>query len=348
MPRKPSIWPRKGTPWWYTTIDGKQHRLSRDKAEAQKLFHKLMAERAETLEAKPEPPAAHGISFRKLADEYLKATKDDKVDRAFEQQVTCLKDFCAHLKRKIPARELRPPLVRAWLETKPTWGRSTKTIKRKTIKAVLNWGVREGYLVENPLKKMAGGESERRDRVMTPEELKAIYAFLDKRSPEFGDFLRAVELTGARPFSEMAQVTAADVDFEGGTITLQKHKNRRKTGKPRTIFVVPELLGMLRARAGRHPGGPLFRSRRGKPWYNGSSCKWFAEIAKGLGIEGAFAYALRHTYITNALIRNVPVEVVAALVGNTPAVIHRHYSHVGKDQKAMKAAALQAVGLGLT
>jgi site-specific recombinase XerD len=71
--------------------------------------------------------------------------------------------------------------------------------------------------------------------------------------------------------------------------------------------------------------------------------KWFKEVETHLGIK-AHAYALRHTYITNALIRGVPVEVLAELVGNTPQVLHRHYAHVAKDTTALKAAALKAVG----
>ncbi len=336
MPRQAGIWLRKGTPWYYTTLRGEQIRLSQDKAEAERLFHELMAKKPDE---QPEPPAVFGITFRKLADEYLKATQGDKVERAFEQQVSCLKLFCDFLKKKIPAADLKPHMVSAWLRTKTTWGQSTQAVKRKTIKAVLNWGVREGHLEENPLKKMAGGESLRRDRVLTDDEKKKISEFV---SPDFADFLHAIELTGARPFSEMAQVTAAEVDFDAGTITLQRHKNRKKTGKPRVIFLVPELAKLLRQRAGRYPGGFLFRSRRGKPWYNGSSMKWFKEVETNLGIK-AHAYAYRHTYITAALIRGVPVEVLAELVGNTPQVLHRHYAHVAKDKTALKAAALKAV-----
>jgi hypothetical protein len=35
--------------------------------------------------------------------------------------------------------------------------------------------------------------------------------------------------------------------------------------------------------------------------------------------------------------------VLAELVGNTPAVLHRNYAHVGKDKTALKAAAMKAV-----
>ncbi|AMV24099.1 site-specific tyrosine recombinase XerC [Gemmata sp. SH-PL17] len=337
MARKPGIWLRKGTPWYYVTLKGDQIRLSKDEKEAQRMFHELMAKKvAEAPD--PEPPAALGVSFKKLADEYLKATQGDKGQRAFQQQTKTLQLFSNHVK-KLRADEVRPHMVRAWLATKPEWNVSTQSGQRKTIKAVLNWAVKEGYLNESPLKKMAGGEALRRDRVFTEEEKKKISEFV---SPDFADFLKAIELTGARPFSEMAQVTATDVDLNAGTITLQKHKNRKKTGKPRTIFLVPELLAILKKRVEQHPNGPLFQSRRGAKWNSGSSRKWFSEIEKELGIK-AHAYVYRHSYITAALIRGVPVEVVAELVGNTPSVLHRNYAHVGKDKTALKAAALKAV-----
>ena len=44
MPRKPKPWLRKQTKCWYVTIGGRQHNLDSDKKEAEKLFHKLMAE----------------------------------------------------------------------------------------------------------------------------------------------------------------------------------------------------------------------------------------------------------------------------------------------------------------
>jgi integrase len=341
MPRRPGIWLRKGTAWWYSTINGEKVRLSEDKKEAERLFHELLSKKAEA--DAPEPAAIFGPTFKKLADDYLKATQEEKSDRVFEQQTRCLQLFSNYLPKKTLAKDLKPHMVAAWLKSKPTWGTSTKAGKRKTIKAVLNWAVKQGYLEENPLKKMPGGEALKRDRILSEEEKKKIHAFILPRSAEFADFLRALELTGARPFSEMAQVTAADIDFTAGTITLQRHKNRKKTGKPRVIFLVPELKKMLEARVLQYPEGALFRSRRGKTWYTGSSRKWFALIEEKLGFE-AHAYAYRHTFITDALIRGVPVEVLAALVGNTPAVLHRNYAHVGKNQDALKAAALKAIG----
>lgn len=44
----------------------------------------------------------------------------------------------------------------------------------------------------------------------------------------FAEFVAAPELTGARPLSEVASVTAADCDLEKGTWTLAKWKNSKK------------------------------------------------------------------------------------------------------------------------
>lgn len=336
MPRRAGIWQRKGRPWWYTTIGQEQIRLSVDRAEAERMFHRLMAKKGEDA-LDPNPPDA--VLFRRLAEDYLHATRGDKVERAFVGQMNCLRDFGNHVGKLMMASDLRPYMVSAWMRKKTTWGPSTQAMQRKTIKAVLNWAVREGHLEENPLKRMSGGNSQRRERFLTPEERKRITEFV---SPEFADFLRAIELTGALPFSEMAQVTGDVIDFEASTITLQKHKNRKKTGKPRTIYVADELMELFRRLVELYPTGPIFRGRRGKMWYTGSARKWFSSIREKLGIE-AFPYAYRHTYITEAIIRGVPVEMVAALVGNTPQVIHRHYSHVAQDQAAMRSAANKAI-----
>lgn len=39
-------------------------------------------------------------------------------------------------------------------------------------------------------------------------------------------------------------------------------------------------------------------------------------------------YAMRHTFVTQCLTKNVPVATIAAWVGNSPAVIYKHYAGV--------------------
>ena len=345
MPRPPSIWLRKQTGWYCVTLNGETVKLSKSKAEAQLAFHRLMAARGDA----PAPPA--GVTFRRLADGFLADTRELKSAETFAVQVSYLKAFAAFTPAA-PAAGLKGHVVTAWLAHEAAWrakaGRkawnvSTRAMAVKTLKAALNWGVRQGHLAANPLKGLTTGSVRRRDRVITPDENARIMAFLRGRDPDFADYLFVVSETGARPYTEVGRLEARHVDLAAGTATLKEHKTARKTGRDRVIFFPPASLAVLAARVARYPAGRLFRTKRGGGgWNRSNTAKWFTLIRDELGIE-AFAYAYRHTRITHAIIQGVPVEVVAALVGNTSAIIHKHYAHVGKDQAALRAAAAKAV-----
>lgn len=333
MSRPASIWLRKQTGYYYVTFRGEKVRLSKDRKEAERLFHELMAKKPE--EAAP----ALGVSFRKLADEYLIHTQGTKGEHTFNHQVKVLREFCQHVKGA-RATELKGHMVLAWLAKKTTWNDSTKSNVKKVLKAACNWGVKNGYLDEHPLKKLPSGNTRRRDRIITPEEWQKIRAFV---SPAFADFLSVVHQTGARPYSEVAQLDAKHINWQECTATLTKHKNADKTGKPRVLYFTEESMAILKRLAEEHPVGALFRTTRHSRWSRVSAWKWFHEIEERLGIK-AHCYALRHTRITEAIVNGVPVEVVAELCGNTPQVIHAHYSHVGKNKAALLAAAKKAAG----
>src|SRR5437762_2410442 len=91
MPRKPGIWLRSGTDWYYTTYNGEQVKLSRDRKEAERLFHRLMAQKDEPT---PEPAQQLGPSFRKLADEFLVHTQGVKNAETLAIQAKVLQAFC--------------------------------------------------------------------------------------------------------------------------------------------------------------------------------------------------------------------------------------------------------------
>ena len=74
-----------------------------------------------------------------------------------------------------------------------------------------------------------------------------------------------MELTGARPFSELARITAAMVDWKDETISFGELKNEKK-GKTRTIYLDPDMMALLRRLAVKHPTGVLFRNTKGKIW----------------------------------------------------------------------------------
>ena len=138
-------------------------------------------------------------------------------------------------------------------------------------------------------------------------------------------------------------MTVEMIDFAAGTITFAKHKNAKK-GKRRVIYMTDGLASVLKRLATERPEGPLFRTRTGRPWGKGTVLKWMRKVETALGIPRLNPYAWRHTFITESLIKGIGAEVVAELVGNSPATIHRYYCHVGQKTDALREAARRAVG----
>lgn len=328
--KRSGIWFRKATGWWMTTINDIQHKLSKEEAEAQKAFYKLMAGDA-------PKPRVERHSVRWLCDKFLDRTKADKTGETFRVQLDHLKTFCEQFGKR-PGDSLKAHEVNLWLDEQ-TWEGSTKALAVTIIKAVFNWAVAEDYLSESPLKKLKRRKVARRDRVLSADEEAKFLAASDGC---FHDFIVVLLGTGMRPFSEAAKLTAKMVDWEEGKAILKEHKNAKK-GKDRVVYFPPEVLHVLKRLAREHPDGPLLRNARSAKWARDTVHSRISRLCLEVGIDHFNAYALRSTYITNALIRGVPVEVVAELVGTSPKMIHQHYASINKKTDALKEAARRAV-----
>jgi integrase len=366
MPRKSSVWFREQDGYYYTTVRREQKKLSKDEREAERLYHELMAR-----EEPDEPPTALASpTFRKLADKFLDNSLRVNKPTTSRMHKVYLQSFLDRIGRK-RVRDLKVHHVGEWI-TATGWGESTACSARGTVLAVLNWAVEQGYIDRHPLGKLKRGSHKRRERVFTAEEMRKIVGFV---KPDFADFLRALELTGARPFSELALLAAtADgwdeavaairatrrikpkrprpgdgkpprpgvVDWAGRTVTFGEHKNEKK-GKTRTIYLVPELVAMLERLAERHPTGPLFRNSLGGLWTSHDATRRLHHATRKLGIPRGTVYAVRHKVINDGLEKGLSANVIAELVGNSPVTISRHYDHLSKRKAAMLEAAEKVV-----
>ncbi|MBX9581286.1 MAG: site-specific integrase [Gemmataceae bacterium] len=332
MPRKPSVWFREQDGFYYTTVRGQQTKLSRDKAEADRAFHRLMADA-------PEPVPANSVTFRRVADTYLAVTKQTKAENTFVNRLKALRSFCKFVGNK-RAADLKVADVTNWLLATPTWGHNTQVMSRAIVRTCLNWAVEQGYLADNPLRRLKCGSFHGRERILTREERDGVRRLA--RRQNFKDYLSFLELTGSRPYSEAAAVTAAQIDFAAGTITLEKHKNARK-GKRRVIYLTPELEALLKRLAAAKPKGHLFVTSNGLPYSGHNIGHTLNGLADKLGIKRFAPYAYRHTYITEALERGLSSDIVARLVGNTPRTINKYYDHLQSKKDSLREAAAKAI-----
>ena len=155
-------------------------------------------------------------------------------------------------------------------------------------------------------------------------------------------FLFCLEHTGARPFSEVAKLTAAMIDWEDASVTFADHKNKKK-GKARIMYLTPDLLKKLRELARERPEGPLLLTQKGRPWTRQAATKAMRRIEKKAGVPRIMIYAWRHTFITDCLAKGMSPTIIGRLVGNSARTIARFYDHVEQRKDALREAAKQAV-----
>jgi integrase len=334
MSRPSSLWQRSQNGFWYTKLNGKQVKLSPDKAEARKLLHKLLA-------ADDQPAQGTGVACRRLLDTYLAKTAADKSEGRVKVQTTYFKKFCETFGHR-KAESLKPFEVNDWLDNLPV-AASTKALVLSMLKAGFAWGQREGYFAASPLKAVKKRKMARRERILTEAE---VAAFLAACKPYWRDFFTLLRLTGMRPMSEAGALAAADLDHERKRAILWKHKNAKKTGKPRVLYFDPQAWEIVTRYAALHPTGPIFRTGTGSVLTSRAMKDYATYACERAGVKPFPVYTLRHTMLTAALGKGVPIEVLAQLAGNSPHVIRENYAKLGDDVMAdvLAKAAEKAAG----
>lgn len=218
--------------------------------------------------------------------------------------------------------------VQDWLNTKTSW-KSSQHCAVKAIRRLFNWALGEDLLQKSPVQKLRRPPTPVRSAYLTREQRQILLAHYSPGG-RFHDLLTALELTGARP-GEVSQVSALDVDWRLDAWVLTSHKTSRRTAKPRLIPMVPALKALTLKLAQRHPTGPLFRNRRGDPWNRKAIEARFQRARKILQIPGDIcAYYYRSSVATDLLETGVPLAQAAEILGNSPQVLHKHYSRLSQ------------------
>jgi integrase len=323
--RVPKPWFRKSTRSWFVQIDGRQVPLGRDKEDAHRKYHSLMAGRR------------NGQSVRRvdeLFDDYLEHTRCNGEDGTYR----LYRYYLAGFNKTIPNKrihDLRPHDVQRWLDGQE-WGPTTRKIAVKTIKGAFNWGVRQGLIDVSPLVGLKTPTGLTRDVLVSPEQWQAIAG---AAKGELLDILTFLRETGARP-QEARIVEAGHVRRDHIILPKVDSKGQRYN---RVIWLTP-VAESIAQRLSTGPEGRLFRNKWGKPWTTGRLNERCQELSKKLGFH-FFPYALRHTWITEGLERGVDPVTLAILAGHRDTtMICRVYQHLARVPGHLKQSLLRATG----
>lgn len=333
MPRKASPWYRCAAGRWYVTHNGKQTPLPvtdpKDEAGAWDAFRalvsKAVAEAGQRPACRPEPVA-------ELIASYLESIAHKIEPRTRRGYESYLRHFAARFGNVRPA-DIDPGAVEKGAAAE-AWSDSNRANYLWAVQAFLRWCGRSDLKLSRPAKDSRGAEA-----VVSPELHARV---LRETTGDFHQYVRFLWATGCRPM-EAARLEVGQVDWATGTVTLRRHKTKKK-GKRRILYLTAEAIAILREQAERHKEGHLFRGLKGKPFSLQAVVSRFLRLSEKLGVS-VCAYNYRHTFGTRALAAGLPDTHVAALMGHTSTrMLHQHYSHITADARLLREAAEKLAG----
>jgi integrase len=201
-------------------------------AQAREQVRKLTAERR--LGADPARDLAlkqiDKESFADIVAQYLAAKQKELRDRTYAETERYLKGTASRLNTRplalITQSEIGDLLDRATQDS----GDATANRLRANLAAMFTWAMQRGKVAANPVMLTEKRKEQSRDRVLSNDELAAIWNALPEG--DFGTIVKLLMLTGQRR-SEIGGLKWSEIDMRNGQINLPGE--RTKNGHPHFI-----------------------------------------------------------------------------------------------------------------
>ncbi len=185
----------------------------------------------------------------------------------------------------------------------------------RAAKTFFKWCVERGLIPASPIERLrAPSRWKSRERILTDEELRAVWTAAGQSTEPLSTIVRLLVLTGQRR-GEIGGLRKAWLDLEAGTCAFpaETTKNKRRHAFPLGLLS-QSLLGTYSAL----DNDMLFQARGSddipKP-YNGWS-KGKAALDKKANIAPWTLHDLRRTYATNLQKLGIKLEVIEALLNH--------------------------------
>lgn len=322
MGRRAKPWFWKARNAWYVNVHGKRIRLvdgkASDEREAYRRFLKMDPAKAKTTTAR-----VTGKEVCELFVEHARVTLKPKTHRWHKQ----ILDAFGLAVASMDGNGVSPKEVTKFLADHPQWNVTTRSGRIASIKRAWAWATEEGHITLNPLSKMKKPRPNRREEIPDDRE---IARFLEAAKPEFRQLLDFIYTTGCRP-GEAAMIERRHVDRNNKQVRFRigEDKTSRKTGRPRVIQLNENALAILDKLHSAGQTGALFRNSRGNPWTEYAISCAARKCRDRAGLDSrAVVYALRHHWATDALAQGRSPAIVAEMMGNSPEMVVKVYSHV--------------------
>ncbi|HNQ90685.1 MAG TPA: tyrosine-type recombinase/integrase [Verrucomicrobiota bacterium] len=212
--------------------------------------------------------------------------------------------------------------IQLWLDSQKNIGPQSKKNHKRVLHALFAFAVARGYAADNPVDRVEvtrpkGGDTE----VFTPDEMAKL---IDASDHDFLPCILLGAFAGLRS-AEIERLEWKEVDLVRKHITIGRDKS--KTASRRVVPICDALAAWLAPYAGR----------QGKVWIRNHKSFYSAQqaTAKKAGIAWK-SNALRHSYASYRFAELQDAGRVAGELGNSAAIVHRHYRELVTPQDATR------------
>jgi integrase len=226
--------------------------------------------------------------------------------------------------------------LRRWRDGELARGLKPGTVTRTAaaLKAALNYAAAQDPSITNRsawtigLASLPDSHVARTNAVLSDTEVRAVVAACYADSERLGLLAEVLAVTGARPV-QVARLLVGDLQADRLLMPRSAKGRGRKRIDRRPIPIPPTLVAKLKAAAGDRPADtPLLQRPDGCAWQTSGSdhSRPFARALAVAGLPKIVPYALRHSSITRALQRGLPLRLVADAHDTSAPMLERNYA----------------------
>ena len=198
------------------------------------------------------------------------------------------------------------------------------------LRQILNHAAACGHIATNPARTIRRNRAAKLTRFLSREEIHRLHRVLDRHAERSEsarqqvDIIRLLLLTGCRK-NEIVRLRWQEVD--GDRLNLADSK----TG-PRQVYLNAQARDTIERRMAWADGPWVFPSASNPTHPRGDGLALWYAVRREAGIADVRLHDLRHTVATHAVMQDVPLPVVARLLGHRRPDMTLRYTHVGDGE----------------
>ncbi|MDA7673473.1 tyrosine-type recombinase/integrase [bacterium] len=278
--------------------------------------------------------------FKILAKRWLTVHNSNLKASTAERYVRCVKELDKFF-GEIPVSEITKRQCEDWMTQRAKGiAASTFNTDALVLKAVLDYAVRDGLILDNPANVIKRRRSKAKEIVIpTREEYEKLLEAIDQLDGRAGQskiLVQLLALSGMR-LGEATRIEWREIDFKKEQFTVSGGEIGTKNGETRVVPLFPRLklfLENLRPVNSTDPRSPIITIESTKSAL-GSACKTAQ-------LPHFTHHSLRHFFVSNAIEVGVDFKSIAAWIGHKDGgiLVAQTYGHLREAHSQQMASLL--------